>query len=62
MILMRFLRGIASVVDKQTRMEHLWNDTDRANTEVLREKLVPVPLFSTINPMDWPGIDPGPTL
>jgi general stress protein 26 len=32
MILMRFLRGIASVVDKQMRMENLWNDTDEVFT------------------------------
>ena len=56
------LRGVASVVNKRMSMEHLCNDTDMGNTEVLRVKPVPVPLFSTTNPMDWPGIDPGPTL
>jgi hypothetical protein len=26
-------------------MEHWWNDTDREKSKILREKLVPVPLF-----------------
>jgi hypothetical protein len=40
-------------------MEHWWNDDRPSGTEVLKVKLLPLPLSSTKTPHSKPGFEPG---